>query len=76
MCVWLLEQGLTPNPERNKQMTIKELKKLIVQYKAEAEAQIPQLNKDAEDVGSCWQSEKLGHAKGYAQALKEILSKI
>ena len=20
MCVWLLEQGLTPNPERNKQM--------------------------------------------------------
>ena len=76
MCVWLLEQGLTPNPERNKQMTIKELKKLIVQYKAESEAQIPQLNKDAEDVGSCWQSEKLGHAKGYDQALKEILSKI
>jgi len=57
-------------------MTIKELKKLMAQYKAEAEAQIPQLNKDAEDVGSCWQSEKLGHAKGYAQALKEILFKI
>ena len=57
-------------------MTIKELKKLIVQYNQEAEAQIPQLNKDAEDVGSCWQSEKLGYAKGYAQALKEILSKI
>ena len=57
-------------------MTIKEFKKLMAQYKAEAEAQIPQLNKDAEDVGSCWQSEKLGHAKGYAQALKEILSKI
>ena len=57
-------------------MTIKELKKLMAQYKAEAEAQIPQLNKDAEDVGSCWQSEKLGYAKGYAQALKEILSKI
>lgn len=57
-------------------MTIKELKKLIVQYKQEAEAQIPQLNKDAEDVGSCWQSKKLGHAQGYAQALKEILSKI
>jgi hypothetical protein len=67
---------ITPNQERNKQMTIKELKKLMAQYKAEAEAQIPQLNKDAEDVGSCWQSEKLGHAKGYAQALKEILSKI
>ena len=57
-------------------MTIKEFKKLMAQYKAEAEAQIPQLNKDAEDVGSCWQSEKLGYAKGYAQALKEILSKI
>lgn len=57
-------------------MTIKELKKLMAQYKAEAEEQIPQLNKDAEDVGSCWQSEKLGYAKGYAQALKEILSKI
>ena len=57
-------------------MTIKELKKLIVQYKAEAEAEIPKLNKDAEDVGSCWQSEKLGRAQGYAQALKEILSKI
>ncbi len=57
-------------------MTIKELKKLIVQYKQEAEAQIPQLNKNAEDAGSCWQSEKLGHAQGYTQALKEILSKI
>jgi len=57
-------------------MTIEELKKLMAQYKAEAEAQISQLNKDAEDVGSCWQSEKLGHAKGYAEALKEILSKI
>ena len=57
-------------------MTIKEFKELMAQYKAEAEAQIPQLNKDAEDVGSCWQSEKLGYAKGYAQALKEILSKI
>ena len=57
-------------------MTIKELKKLMAQYKAEAEAQIPQLEKNAQDVGSCWQSEKLGHAKGYAQALKEILSKI
>ena len=67
---------IKPNPERNKQMTIKELKKLMAQYKAEAEAQIPQLEKNAQDVGSCWQSEKLGHAKGYAQALKEILSKI
>jgi hypothetical protein len=57
-------------------MTIKELKKLMAQYKQEAEAEIPQLNKDAEDVGSCWQSERLGFAQGYAQALTEILSKI
>jgi hypothetical protein len=57
-------------------MTIKELKELMEQYKQEAEAQIPQLNKDAEDAGSCWQSEKLGHAQGYAQALREIISKI
>ena len=57
-------------------MTIKELKKLMAQYKQEAEAEIPQLNKDAEDVGSCWQSVRLGFAQGYAQALTEILSKI
>jgi len=61
-------------------MNKKELKKLIEQYRQEATAQIPQLEKNAQDVmrldGSCWQSEKLGHAKGYAQALKEILSKI
>ncbi len=57
-------------------MNTKELKKLIQQYKQEAEAQIPQLENNAQDAGSCWQSEKLGHAKGYAQALTEILAKI
>ena len=57
-------------------MTIKELKKLMAQYKQEAEAEIPQLDKDADDVGSCWQSKRLGFAQGYAQALTEILSKI
>jgi hypothetical protein len=57
-------------------MTIKELKKLMKQYNQEAVAEIPQLEKNAQDAGCCWQSEKLGHAKGYAQALKEILSKI
>ena len=57
-------------------MTIKELKKLMAQYKAEAEAEIPKLEKNAQDAGSCWQSEKLGHAKGYAKALEEILAKI
>lgn len=57
-------------------MKTEELKKLIQQYKAEAEAQIPQLEKNAQDAGSCYQGEKLGHAKGYAQALTEILAKI
>lgn len=57
-------------------MNKKELKKLMEQYRQEATAQIPQLEKNAQDVGSCWQSEKLGHAKGYAKALTEILSKI
>lgn len=65
-----------PQPRKTKQMTIKELKKLMKQYNQEAVAEIPQLEKNAQDAGSCWQSEKLGYAKGYAQALKEILSKI
>jgi hypothetical protein len=57
-------------------MTTKELKKLIQQYNQEAVAEIPQLEKNAQDAGSCWQSEKLGFAKGYAHALRSILSKI
>jgi hypothetical protein len=57
-------------------MTIKELKKLIEQYKQEAEAEIPKLTRIAKEAGPCSDSENLGHAKGYAQALKEILSKI
>jgi len=57
-------------------MTIKELKKLMKQYKQECEAQIPQLKKNAQDAGSCYHSENLGHVKGYAQALTEILAKI
>ena len=70
--------GARPNPQPRKenQMTIKELKKLVKQYNQEAVAEIPQLEKNAQDAGSCWQSEKLGYAKGYAQALKEMLSKI
>jgi len=54
----------------------KELKKLIQQYKQEAEAEIFKLDKNASEAGSCWESEKLGFAKGYAQALTEILAKI
>jgi uncharacterized protein YaaR (DUF327 family) len=73
---WLDTKNPTnPRNERNL-MTIKELKKLVKQYNQEAVAEIPQLEKNAQDAGSCWQSEKLGYAKGYAQALKEMLSKI
>jgi len=57
-------------------MTIKELKKLIVQYKAEAEKEIPKLKTYIVDGDGNSASEDLGHAKGYAKALKEILSKI
>ena len=57
-------------------MTIKELKKLMEQYKDEAVAKIPQLQEDSDYVGSCWESEKLGHARGYAQAMADILKKI
>ena len=57
-------------------MKTKELKKLIQQYKQEAEAEIFKLDKNASEAGSCWESEKLGFAKGYAQALTEILVKI
>jgi hypothetical protein len=57
-------------------MTIKELKKLIEQYKQEAEAEIPKLKTYIVDGEANSASEDLGHAQGYAQALKEILSKI
>jgi len=57
-------------------MTIKELKKLLEQYKQEAEDKIPRLIRIADEAGRCSDSEFLGHAEGYAQALKEILSKI
>ena len=57
-------------------MTIKELKKLMAQYKAEAEAEIPKLTRIAKEAGPCSDSENLGHAKGYAQALEEMLGKI
>jgi hypothetical protein len=57
-------------------MTIKELKKLMEQYKQEAEAKIPRLERIAKEAGPCSDSEMLGHAQGYAQALKEMLSKI
>ena len=57
-------------------MTIKELKKLMVQYKAEAEAEIPKLKSYIVDGDGNPQSEDLGHAKGYVKALEEMLAKI
>ena len=57
-------------------MTIKELKKLLKQYNQEAEAEIPRLKTYIVDGEANSASEDLGHAKGYAQALAEILSKI
>jgi hypothetical protein len=57
-------------------MTIKELKELMVQYKAEAEAEIPRLERIANDAGPCSDSENLGHVRGYAKALEEMLGKI
>jgi hypothetical protein len=57
-------------------MTIKELKKLMEQYKDEAVAKIPQIQEDSDYIGSCWESEKLGHARGYAQAMADMLKKI
>jgi len=57
-------------------MTIKELKKLMEEYQSEAVAEIPQLEKKANDVGSCWENEQLGFSKGYARALGDILKKI
>ena len=65
-----------PNQERKNQMNIKEIKKLMVQYKAEAEAEIPRLKRIAKEAGSCSDSEELGYAKGYAKALEEMIAKV
>jgi len=57
-------------PEKpKKRITKKQMRELI----AEAEAKIPDLEAGAEAVGSCWESEKLGYARGYIAAIKEIL---
>ena len=57
-------------------MTIKELKWIMVQYKEEAEAEIPRLRARIIDGEGNDASENLGHAKGYAKALDEMLAKI
>jgi hypothetical protein len=56
------------NQERKNMSTIK-----IKQWIEQTEKEIPELEKDAEFAGSCWSSEKLGFARGYIQALKEVL---
>ena len=48
-------------------------KKQMLELIAEAEAKIPDLEAGAEAVGSCWESEKVGYARGYIAAIKEIL---
>lgn len=48
-------------------------KKQMLELIAEAEAKIPDLEARAEAVGSCWENEKLGYARGYIAAIKEIL---
>lgn len=55
-------------------MTIKEIKKLMVQYKEEAASKIQRLDEIANDAGPCWDSQQLGMAKGYVQALEEMLA--
>lgn len=49
-----------------------QIKRLKAQLKAK-KAEIPKLEYDANFVGSCWESEKVGYAKGYASALEEVL---
>jgi hypothetical protein len=56
------------NQERKNMSTIK-----IKQWIEQTEKEIPELEKDADFAGSCWSSEKLGFARGYIQALKEVL---
>jgi hypothetical protein len=52
-----------------------QIKRFKAQLKAK-KAEIPNLEYDANFVGSCWESEKVGYAKGYADALEEVLKAI
>lgn len=38
-------------------------------------SELPELEENADAVGSCWESEKLGFARGYIQAMEELLKK-
>jgi hypothetical protein len=52
-----------------------QLKRFNAQLKAKKE-EIPTLEVGAKNAGSCWENEKLGYAKGYADALEEVLKTI
>lgn len=39
----------------------------------QTEKELPDLQAGADAVGSCWESEKLGFARGYIAALKEVI---
>jgi hypothetical protein len=53
-------------------MTITRIKKLI----ADEKARIPDLVENANLHGACWESEKVGYARGYVDALEEVLKTI
>jgi hypothetical protein len=42
---------------------------------AERKATVERLREDANSVGACWESEKLGFTLGYIRALEELLGK-
>jgi hypothetical protein len=65
----MTEKQIT-NQERTN-MSTKEIKQWIEQ----TEKEIPELEKDAEFAGRCSSSEGLGFARGYIQALKEVLQR-
>lgn len=54
---------------KRRRITKAQIKKWI----AKQQAEIPELEANANYHGSCWVNEKLGWARGYIYAMKEIL---
>ena len=52
-------------------LTQQDIKNWITIQKSE----LPELQENADAAGSCWESEKLGFARGYIQAMEEVLKK-
>jgi hypothetical protein len=52
-----------------------QLKRFNAQLKAKKE-EIPALVNNANYAGACWESEKVGYARGYVAALEEVLKVI